>query len=152
MASYACPARADLPTGDTILSAAILAALPHDAGVLLAEGNAWFALGWSAQIPVADLARQRVVLGLDWNPVSPAHPVRGRLGYRFGWRYPFFGLGASVDRSGFTASPEVGVRLFHASRRDKKANFSWHFLVRADLSPKPERLRAVTYLVGWSIF
>jgi hypothetical protein len=152
--SLSRPAAADLPTGDSIIGYGLLFLAPHDAGVLLADGNAWFALGWSLQIPVSEGRRHRVVMGLDWNPASSTHPVRGRLGYRFAWRYPFVGFGLSADRSGVTYSPELGVRLFHDRKtEDRTPNFAWHLLVRADLAaPVPDDLDAVTSLVGWTLF
>jgi len=93
------------------------------------------------------------VTALDWNPTWDGHRARGRLGYRFGWRYPFFGLAAVVDSTGFAFAPEVGVRLVtsRTSQLDQ-ADFAIHFIVRADIPERMNDLRSVSILGGWSLF
>jgi len=121
-------------------------------GALISEGGGDLDLGWTIQIPF--LVRHRIAASLDWLPTSYDHRVRGRLGYRFATRYPFFGLGGSLDRSGATWSPEVGVRLAFGEedRRLDQAKGAPHLVARADLAPTFDALVSVTLLVGWSFY
>jgi hypothetical protein len=129
---------------------------PHDVGLLFTRADRehpYLSLGWTAQIPVSDSRRQRVVLGLDWNPAWDGHRVRARLGYRFGFRYPFFGLAAVADKSSLAFAPEVGVRLVTSSKSSlSEPDFAFHFIVRADIPVRMDELRAVSVLAGWSLF
>jgi hypothetical protein len=143
-------ARADsAPTPARIFGTAALLLMPSDIGVLSSEDGVDLALGWSGQLPIG--LHHRLVAGLDWNPTSDHHLLRGRLGYRYAWRYPFLGAGLTADSSGITLSPEFGVRFFHTQPSVREANPALHLLARIDVSP-PADARALTLLFGWTWF
>ena len=140
------------PSSERVVTWVLLTLLPHDVGALISEAGGDLDLGWTIQVPL--LVRHRIAASLDWSPTSYDHRVRGRLGYRVATRYPFFGFGGSLDRSGATWSPEIGVRLAfdEGERRLDQASGAPHILARADLAPKLDALRGVSVLVGWSLF
>jgi len=130
----------------------LLALLPHDVGALISGAGGDVDLGWTIQVPL--LVRHRIAASLDWSPTSYDHRVRGRLGYRFATRCPFFGFGGSLDRSGATWSPELGVRLAldEGGRSLDQASAAAHILARADVAPRFDALRSVSVLIGWSLY
>jgi len=133
----------------------LLALLPHDIGIVfprVALSEPTLSLGYTLQIPVTENRRHRVVGGLDLNPMWEGHRARARLGYRFGWRYPFFGFGTVADKTGFAFAPEVGVRLTSSGSPLDQPEFAPHIIVRADIPVAVDELRAVSVLLGWSLF
>jgi hypothetical protein len=134
----------------------LLALAPHDAGPLFTRvepDQPYLSLGWTMQFPVTESRRHRIVGGVDWNPAWDGHRVRARLGYRFGFRYPFFGFAAVADTTGLAFAPELGVRLVTSSKSPlDQADFAIHFIVRADIPARVDELRAVSVLAGWSLF
>jgi len=153
----ACPVSARAgpsPSGGEAASWIALALLPHDIGLVfprVALSEPTLSLGYTIQIPVTDNKRHRVLGGLDLNPMWEGHRARGRLGYRFGWHYPFFGLAIVADKTGVAFAPEVGVRLTKESPIHEP-KFGAHFIVRADVPVEADELRAVSVLFGWSMF
>ena len=140
------------PSSERVTTWVLLTLLPHDVGALISAAGGDLDLGWTIQVPV--LVRHRIAASLDWSPTSYDHRVRGRLGYRVATRYPFFGFGGSLDRSGATWSPEIGVRLAfgEGERGLDQASGAAHVLARADLAPRFDALRTVSVLIGWSLY
>ena len=137
-------------SGTAIAVAVPLLLLPSEVGALIPSHEADFVLGWSWQIPVAPSFRHRIAGSLDWVPGYDGRHFRGRLGYRFGLRHFFTGLGPSFDRSGATWSPVFGVKFAHAEGADEQIDLSLHIVVRADISPAVDGFRAITMLFGWN--
>jgi hypothetical protein len=152
------PARASGHIGglsDSSAAAAIgipLMLLPGEIGSLLSDKEAAFDLGWSWQMPVTSSFRHRIAGGLDWVPGSHDHRFRGRIGYRFGLRHFFTGIGPAFDHSGATWSPEFGVKFAHSTKIDQQIDFSLHVVVRADIATAVDQFRALTVLFGWNAF
>lgn len=143
------------PSGNQIAGWILLAVFPHDVGIIfprVALDEPTLNLGYTLQFPVTENRRHRVVAGLDLNPMWDGHRARGRLGYRFGWRYPFFGFGMVADKTGFAFAPEVGVRLTSSEAPLDRPDFAAHVIVRADVPVAVDELRAVSVLLGWSLF
>lgn len=144
------------PSGGAVAGWIVLALAPHDAGPLFTRvepTEPYLSLGWTMQFPVSESRRQRIVGGLDWNPAWDGHRVRARFGYRFGFRYPFFGFAALADKTGLEFAPELGVRLVTSSKSPlDRADFAIHFIVRADVPARVNELRAISVLAGWSLF
>lgn len=159
-------AKADAPAfpfDEEIVVAVGAAALlvPSDVGVAVPTANASaanFVLGWSVQFPFSmgfhdASTHHRIVGGLDLLPHADGADWRGRLGYRYGRRHVFGGLGVAIDGAGGSLSPELGVKFGHAEDRDVDAiDLSFHLLARAEIAPESGRVRGTTILLGWSCF
>ncbi|HEX2735035.1 MAG TPA: hypothetical protein VHM70_25695 [Polyangiaceae bacterium] len=151
VASLASSTNAFADSAPTPMRAAgmvLLLLAPSDIGVIDSDAGTDLALGWSAQLPLS--LRQRLVAGLDVNPGAHDHTWRGRLAYRYAWRYPFIGAGVTLDAAGATWSPEFGVRFLHTQPSMAEANPALHLLARMDLAPGFDRTRALTVLLGWT--
>jgi hypothetical protein len=109
-----------------------------------------FDLGWSWQIPISPSFRHRIAGGVDWVPGNDQHRLRGRIGYRFGLRHLFGGLGPAFDHSGMTWSPELGLKFAHATEPDEQIDLSLHIVVRADIAVGVNDVRAFSVLLGWN--
>ena len=143
--------RGTVDSGTAVAVDVPLALLPGEIGSLMTGSGADFDLGWSWQVPFTRSLRHRVAGSVDWVPGNSDHHVMGRVGYRFGMRHFFTGLGPAFDHSGTTWSPELGVKFAHAGDSDEQLDLSLHIVVRADIAPAFDRLRTVTILFGWNI-
>jgi hypothetical protein len=139
-----------------IAAAAVL--LPGEVGVAVPTANASaprFVLGWSWQLPVSvwyddHTTHHRIVGGVDLLPRSDGADWRGRLGYRYGRRWAFGGVGVGLDGAGANLSPELGVKFAHAEP-DSDIDMSLHLLARAEITPA-SGVRGTTVLLGWNFF
>jgi hypothetical protein len=158
-------AKADPPAFpiDENLAFAIGAAallVPAEAGVAVPTADAStanFVLGWSWQLPVSGwfgdhTLHHRIVGGVDLLPHSDGADWRGRLGYRYGRRWAFGGVGVGIDGAGANLSPEIGVKFAHGNRADDDVDLSLHLLARAEIAPDTGRVRGATVLLGWNVF
>lgn len=165
------PAYGDWPSGSKIFGVAAAGLLaPSQIGALTRRGGADFTLGWSWQVPFTVFAllarddahrgeapsdwlkRHRVVGALGLLPVASGGHVRGRIGYRFSVRYFFAGAGGTFASPGNTWSPELGARFLHWRRhaQDDAWDPALHLLVRPEIAPGFDEVRAVTVLLGWT--
>jgi hypothetical protein len=157
-------ARADAPfpidEGVVVGLGAAALLLPSDVGVAIPTANASapnFVLGWSVQVPFSEGFRDpnmhhRAVVALDLLPRSDGADWRVRLGYRYGRRHAFAGLGVGIDGAGGHLSPELGVKFGHAEDHDRDIDLSFHLLARAEIAPDSGHLLGTTILLGWNCF
>jgi len=138
------------PSGQRVATLLVLTILPHDVGLLISRERGDLDLGWTIQVPVSE--RHRIVANFDWSPSRDHHAYRGRLGYRLAGRIPFVGAGATLDGSGLTWSPELGVSFGREDAPLDKATGMVHLLARPDIEPNFSGIRAVTVLLGWTLF
>jgi hypothetical protein len=143
-----------------VLGVVIALAIPSDIGAVIPAhdaGNPTFALGWSWQIPLPPMvdghlyfSHHRLIGGFDYRPDGGDVNFRGRFGYRY-WRgYLFGGLAGAVDHTGWSWSPEIGVKFLPWQGKIDEPGPCWHLLVRADVAPDLDAFRAVTAFFGWS--
>jgi hypothetical protein len=78
--------------------------------------------------------------------------ARGRIGYRYGRRWAFGGVGVGLDGAGGHLSPELGVKFAHAEDGDGAIDLSSHLLARAEIAPDSGGIRGATVLLGWNVF
>ena len=89
---------------------------------------------------------------MDLLPHSDGADWRGRLGYRYGRRWAFGGVGVGIDGAGANLSPELGVKFAHGNRADDDVDLSLHLLARAEIVPDTGHVRGATVLLGWNLF
>jgi hypothetical protein len=133
--------------------------LPSEVGAFIPDHGADFMFAWSWQVALSPECHSRLATELEVLPTD-THPVRGRLGYRYGARYFLTGLGGTVSGNGYTWSPELGAQFAHwRFQNPYDANpygfhyeneNSFHLLVRAEVAPAFDRLMGVTLLFGWN--
>jgi hypothetical protein len=117
-----------------------------------------FVLAWSWQAPVSAVfhgaaRHHRAVAGVDLLLGSENASWRGRVGYRYGGRHAFGGVGVVFEAGGVSLSPEVGVKFAHlVPEREQSIDPSLHLLARTDVAPESGRLRGGTVLLGWNFF
>jgi len=139
---------------------AAVALVPSEVGVAVPTtdgSSANFVLGWSWQLPISlwfpdSTTRHRIVAGVDLLPRSDGADWRGRLGYRYGRRHAFGGVGIGHDGAGANLSPELGVKFGHAEDYQRDIDLSFHLLARAEIAPDTGHVRGATVLLGWNIF
>lgn len=149
------------PVDENVALAVGAAALlvPAEVGVAVPTANAStanFVLGWSWQLPISlwfpdSTTHHRIVAGVDLLPHSGGADWRGRLGYRYGTRWVFGGVGVGLDGAGASFSPELGVKFAHAEDHDSDIDMSLHLLTRAEITPA-SGVRGATILLGWNLF
>ena len=125
---------------------------PTEVGSFVSGSGANFVFGWSWQIPLSLDLHSRIAGGVDLALGSDEHPLRGRVGYRYGGHYLFAGLGGSFAHDGNALSPELGVKVLHWPKENSASENAFHLLARAEIDPSFERLRGVTLLLGWNVF
>jgi hypothetical protein len=139
---------------------AAVALVPSEVGVAIPTADASsanFVLGWSWQLPISlwfpdSTTNHRVVAGVDLLPHSDGADWRGRIGYRYGTRWVFGGVGVGLDAAGASLSPELGVKFGHAEDHDRDIDLSFHLLGRAEIAPDTGHVRGATVLLGWNVF
>jgi hypothetical protein len=131
-----------------MVASAVAGILPSEVGTFLGSSDVDFVLGWSGQFPFTESHRHRVAYGLDWVPGRENRHWRGHVGYRYGGRYLFGGLGVMVDHTETTAAPELGFKFLHVI--NEGVDPSLHVLVRADVRIDPG-VSGLTLLLGWNI-
>ena len=147
------PAAAQGDYGELALLCLAGLALPAHAGADFpaSEGaQARGMIGWSYQLPLDSWkgeSHHRAVLGAD---LLLANGVggRARIGYRYATHWLFAGAGVSATGAGPTWSPEVGVKFAHFVKGEAQ---SLHLLVRGEVAPDFQRVRAATIAVGWNL-
>jgi hypothetical protein len=154
-------ARADAPApfgeGAVVGVAVAGLLLPSEIGVAVPAANASAAnlvLGWSLQYPFSmgfgeHTDHHRIVFALDLLPHEDGADARGRLGYRYGRRHAFGGLGVSIDGASGSLSPELGVKFLHGGSH--VIDPSLHLLARAEIAPESGHVRGTTLLLGWNL-
>jgi hypothetical protein len=147
---------APFPCGGSTTSIVTGLLLPSEVGAFLSDDDVDFMFAWSWQIPLSPACHSRLATELEVLPTD-SHPVRGRLGYRYGTRYFLAGLGGTLSGAGYTWSPELGVQFAHWrfvglwDIPGTENENSFHLIVRAELAPAFDGLRGVTLLLGWNV-
>lgn len=142
------PSEGELTTQEVLTVGAPLFLIPSEAGVRVLDGRGQFVLGWSGQLIIRE--HHHVVGGLTLDPGGGSHELEARLGYRYGGLGPLFGgFGVALDGAGLTWSPELGVNIIPAQGISKSGGV--HLLVRGEIAPALNEVRAVTFLLGWTI-
>ena len=136
---------------------------PSDMGAVVSgaeRDETRFALGWSWQVPIPPLrngnltaTHHHLIGGFDYLAGPGEVHVQGRFGYRCTWRHAFVGLAPAVDHTGWSWSPEAGIKLAHLEPpdRDLPYDLSLHLLVRGNVAPEVGALRTVAIFLGWSL-
>ena len=111
-------------------------------------------VGWSVQIPFSHRGlfdghshHSRVVLGGDLL-LGEGTGGRARIGYRYSTHWLFAGAGVTLNASGVTWSPELGVKFAHFINGELP---SLHLLVRGEIEPDLQRVRSAMIVLGWSV-
>jgi hypothetical protein len=150
------PAAADPDWGTFFIVGAAALVGPAHVGVDLSprsDDTPHAILGWSYQIPISTkpfvdgASPHRAVFGWDLL-FHDGVGGRGRVGYRYGTRWLFAGVGGAVSGAGPTLSPEAGFKFGHFSRHGSP---SLHVLVRGEIQPDFQRVQAITMALGWSL-
>jgi len=147
------------PDGKLVLVLGAAFVLPSEVGVAIPRADASranFVLGWSWQLPFSGsfgdyTLNHRVVGALDLLPHADGADWRGRIGYRYGRRHAFVGVGVGIDGAGANLSPELGVKFAHADTSERDIDMSLHLLARAEMTPS-SGVRGATILLGWNLF
>ena len=148
------PAAAVGDYGELALLALAGLALPAQVGadIPVTDGaEARGVVGWSYQLPIDSWkaeSHHRAVLGADLLLLAGGVGGRGRVGYRYATHWLFAGAGVSATGAGPTWSPEVGVKFAHFVKGESQ---SLLLLVRTEVEPDFQRVRAATIAVGWNL-
>jgi hypothetical protein len=151
--AFSSPPGAPIPCEGSTTAIVTALLLPSEIGTFVTDGDVDFMFAWSWQVALSPACHSRLAAEFEVLPTDP-HPVRGRLGYRYGTRYFLGGLGGTLSGAGFTWSPELGMQFAHWrfwNAAGEENENSFHLLVRAELAPAFDGLRGVTLLLGWNI-